>query len=156
MKSLLVIILAIVVIVSGVSAATPNYSTVTHMDNTNATPFSIWVAMGIVGFLLFLYTLPVRGSDHESTIAISVIAWIPIAFTAITAYAIKSTVVVADTTTGSLVLTEMQIIQHYDTIGLIYGAFFIIAIINTIRLVALHKAMRLEQPQMDVYGRSIK
>jgi hypothetical protein len=155
MKSLLAIILAAIVIVSGVSAEVPDYSTITHIDNTNAIPFPIWAGMGVIGFLLFLYTLPIRSTEHESTIAISVIAWVPIAFTAITAYAIKSTVVVADTTSGTLVLTEMQIIQHYDIVGMIYGAFLIIAIINTIRLVALHKALRLE-PQYDIYGRSVK
>ena len=153
MKAIL-IILIMILCVSGVSAETPDYTTITHIDNTNATPFPIWVAMGVIGFLMFLYTLPIR-TELESTIAISVIAWIPIAFTAITAYAVKSTVVVADTTSGTLALTEMQIIQHYDVIGMMYGAFLVIAIINTIRLITLHKSMRLE-PQYDVYGRSIK
>ena len=81
----------------------------------------------------------------ESDLAISVIAWVPIAYTAVTSFAVDRVVAAFALTSGtSYTVIEDHIIYHFDAIGILYGIGILIAIINTVRIVSLHKALKLQ------------
>lgn len=132
------------------SAILPNacaVDVVTHIDNGAGTPFALWAAAGLLGLAMFMYTLQTRTSTAqlESDLAISVIAWVPIAFTAVTSFAVDRVVAAFALTSGtSYTVIEDHIIYHFDAIGILYGIGILIAIINTVRIVSLHKALKLQ------------
>jgi hypothetical protein len=134
---------ALLVLVVPVSAAY-NATTITHINTLGAaTPFDIWIFAQILGWLLFFVSLtPSQESGElERNAMISVLAWIPIGFTAYASFAVDrltSTGIV-----GSDVI-ESHTLYSFDVLGVLYGIFFVIAIVNTVRIVALHRALRLQ------------
>ena len=130
-------------VISQVSAV----DVVTHIDNSAGTPFSLWAAAALIGLGMFLYTLQTRTSTAqlESDIAVSVIAWIPLAFTAVTSFAVDRIVSAFALSSGtSYTIIEDHIIYHFDALGILFGALTLVAIINTIRIISLHKALKLQ------------
>ncbi len=135
-----------------------HYNVTTRIDDSNATPFDIWLLAAILGVVLFFWTIigaQKTQGDLERDAVVSVLAWIPIGFTAYTSFAVEriTSAGSATTTASGIVLLENHVIYHFDTIGIIYGILFVIAIVNTIRILAVHKALRLEneQPQRIQY-----
>lgn len=119
------------------------YNVTSKIYELNATPFEIWVLAGILGVILFLLSL--RPSEDKGdigrSIVISVMAWVPIAFTALTSFAVdKMTAIALTSDDGTLM--ETHTIYSYDLIGYIFGAFLLVAIANTLRLVMLQSAFR--------------
>jgi hypothetical protein len=134
-----------------------HYNITTHFDPRTTTPFDIWILGAILGLLLFFWTLigsPVTTSDLERDAVISVLAWVPIGFTALTSFAvdrITSSGVVATTTSG-IVLLENHVIYHFDILGYLFGILVLVAIINTFRILALHKSLKLQSDQQTSYS----
>ena len=111
----------------------------THVDTTGAIPFSIWAVMAVAGPLLLLYTVHTRltPAELEADFIVSVAAWIPIAFTAYSSFAVDRIVSSFMTTAGTIV--ENHIIYSFDMFGLGYAILLLVAILNTIRIIILHR-----------------
>jgi hypothetical protein len=114
----------------------------THIDNTNATPFQIWEVMALAGPILILMTLKSRlqPAELEADFIVSVAAWIPIAFTAYSSFAVDRIVSSFMTSDGGIV--ENHIIYHFDIFGFGYGILLLVAILNTIRIIILHNKLQ--------------
>lgn len=137
--------LLVFVLISPVSAIA-NTSVTSHIDNSGTTPFSIWATAALIGLVLLLITLRSRSltTELEADAIISVIAWVPIGFTSVTSFAVDrivGTYIVVGSTTDIL---ENHIIYHFEVIGILYGILLFIAIINTVRIISLHKALQLQ------------
>ena len=149
----LAIFAALLVLVAPVSAQY-NATTITHINTLGtATPFDIWMFAQILGWLLFFVSLtPAQESGElERNAMISVLAWIPIGFTAYASFAVDrltSTNIVVGTD-----VIESHTLYSFDVLGVLYGIFFVIAIVNTIRIVALHRALRLQSDESSGMGR---
>lgn len=142
-------LLTVLLLFSPVSAIA-NTSVTTHLDNSGTTPFTVWFTAAILGAGLFLYTLRsrTRTSELEADAIISVIAWVPIGYTALTSFSVDRIVSSFATSdaTGYTIL-ENHIIYHFDVIGILYGIGVLVAIINTFRIISLHKALKLQGEQ---------
>ena len=107
----------------------------------------------ILGWILFFVSLtPAKDTGElERSAIISVIAWIPIGFTAYASFAVDRL-----TSTGIVGndVIESHTIYAFDVLGVLYAIFFIVAIVNTIRIVALHRALRLESDDGISRGQS--
>ena len=126
-----------------------HYNVTTRIDTSNATPFDIWILAAILGVVLFFWTIigqQKTQGDLERDAVVSVLAWIPIGFTAYTSFAVEriTSAGSATTTASGIVLLENHVIYHFDAIGIIYGILFVVAIVNTVRILALHKSLQLE------------
>jgi len=168
----LLLVTALLIIAFPVSAATnPNFTPVfdsddqvhynvsSHIDTSGATPFEVWGVAALTGLVLFFLSLKVSAStaEIERDALISVISWIPLAFTAYTSFAVDritsfgvAGLVETQSPQGGIqfheyVLLENHVIYHFDFIGILFAILFIIAIINTIRILAIHKSLRLQQ-----------
>jgi hypothetical protein len=135
-----------------------HYNVTTHIDTSNATPFDIWILAAILGVVLFFWTIigtQKSSGDLERDAVVSVLAWIPIGFTAYTSFAVERITSAGSATTAAsgIVLMENHVIYHFDAIGIIFGILFVVAIVNTVRILALHKSLKLESeaPQRIQY-----
>lgn len=145
----LIALLALIILCSPVSAIA-NTSVTTHIDNSGTTPFTVWFTAAALGAGLFLYTLRSRTqtSELEADAIVSVIAWIPIGYTALSSFSVDrivSSFAVSDA--SGYTILENHIIYHFDIIGVLYGAGMLAAILNTIRIISLHKALKLQGEQ---------
>lgn len=141
-----------------ISGEDVHYNITTRFDTGKTTPFDIWILAAILGVILFFWTISgteKTQSDLERDAVISVLAWIPIGFTALTSFAVEriTSAGTATTATSGIVLLENHVIYHFDVIGYLYAILFLIAIVNTIRILALHNALKLEsqKPQVQRY-----
>jgi hypothetical protein len=127
-----------------------HYNVTTHIDTSNATPFDIWLLAAVLGVVLFFWSVigkPQSTGDVERDAVISVIAWVPIGFTAYASFAVEriTSSGTVSTAASGIVLLENHVIYHFDVIGIIFAVLFVIAVINTIRILAVHKALMLQQ-----------
>jgi hypothetical protein len=114
----------------------------TMMYNYPATDWTIWLLSGILGLTLFLISLrlPSTKSGVEINIIISVFSWIPIAFCGYASFAVDRLSSYGVTSqVAEYVLLENHIVYSFPVIGIGMFVFLIIAIINTIRLIAIHR-----------------
>ena len=118
----------------GVTAA----ADVTTLAPTNTTDWNIWILSGAIGLVLFLLSLRASASsaENEMDIVISFMAWAPIAFCANASFAVSRVI-------ASGIVTVYANWQ----IGIVMWVFFIVAILNTIRLIAMHSVLKGEQQQ---------
>jgi len=132
MKRLLLLVMTAAFI--GITSA----ADVTTLDAGTTTDWNIWILSGALGLVLFLLTLRAATStaENEMDIVISFMAWAPIAFCANASFAV-SRVIAAGTLT----------VYAYWQVGVIMWVFFIIAILNTLRLIAMHSVLKGEQQQ---------
>jgi hypothetical protein len=124
-----------------------HYNVTSTMDPGRTTPIEVWVTAALLGLGLFIASIRVSTStpELERDAIISVMAWVPIGFTAATAFAvdrISSYGVTAGT--NEYVLMEHHTIYHFDILGYLYAILLLFAIINTIRILALHKSLKLQ------------
>jgi hypothetical protein len=105
----------------------------TTLDPGTSTDWNIWVLAGVLGLVLVLLSLRASPTpaDVEIDAIISVMAWIPIVFCALTANAVSRV-----TSTG-----YVTVYNHW-MVGLLMWVFALVALGNTIRLVAMHKVLR--------------
>ena len=170
-KSLLLVLTVLFVLVVPVCAADVNftpqfnttedvvhYNVTSHIDQSNTTPIELWAVSALLGLLLFCLTLKTRkeSAELEGDAIVSVLAWIPIGYTAYTSFAVDR--ITAYGVTGTLnnyVLMENHVIYHFDVIGVLYLIFLFAGIINTYRIITLHKSLILqnEQNQQEARGK---
>lgn len=133
-----IIILALLVILAmipGVLAID-----ITTLDPGTSTDWSLWVLSGLLGLILFLFSLNAATSktDVEIDAIISVMAWIPIAFCAYASFNVSRVIGV-----GTVTLYSM------GSVGMLMTVFLIIAISNTVRLILLHRVFTGEPKQQE-------
>lgn len=135
-----------------------HYNVTSHIDPGTSTPFDIWILAALLSFVLFFISLttPKSTAEGERDAIISVMAWVPIAFTAYASFAVDRVTAAGTTTTSEsgMVLLENHVIYHFDVIGILFAVFFIIAVVNTIRLLSIHKALRLQYEPTQQQQRS--
>ena len=126
-KLLFAIIIAGVVVIPAMAIDT------TTLDPGTTTDWGLWILSGAIGLVLFLLSLNASSVPAEVEIdaIISVIAWIPIAFCAYASFSISR-----------IVGTGYQTIYSMPTIGVLMMVFLVVAIINTIRIIALHRVLK--------------
>ena len=97
--------------------------------------WNLWVMSGVLGLFLFLLSLnpPTTQADTEIDATISVMAWIPLAFCAYASFNV-----------GRIVGTSMVALYSQSLIGILMIVFTVIAVINTFRIVAQHRALKLQ------------
>lgn len=136
-----------------------HYNTTTQLAEAvvpNTTPWELWWASGLIGLLIFLISLyPSKNTDVlEAESVMSVIAWVPIAFCSYSSWAIDritgsgvtSQVAIAEAAktiqSHEYVYMENHLIYSEPIIGLLMAVFFMIAIVNTVRLLSLRKELK--------------
>jgi len=171
--NLLLLLIAFLVIIPAASAlTTSNFSTAFPagdivrfntsyvLDRSNATPWELWIASGIIGLILFLLTLKTRlnTSDLEVDAIISVLAWVPIGYCSYASFAVdrltswgvtSQFACGGDTTINTFVLLEQHTLYSEPIIGILMAVFFLVAIGNTIRILTMHKLFRGEDRIVD-------
>jgi hypothetical protein len=100
------------------------------LNTDTSTDIYIWAFAGLLGLILFLISLRPSHSVDDITInaIISVIAWLPIGFCAYTSFNVSR-----------ITSTGYQTLYSYGTIGILMYIFLAVAILNTVRLIALHR-----------------
>jgi hypothetical protein len=100
------------------------------LNTGTSTDIYLWALAGILGLALFLLSLRPSHSSDEIIIntIISVIAWLPIGFCAYSSFNVSQI-----TSTGYVIL------YSYGTIGILMYVFLAVVILNTVRLIALHR-----------------
>ena len=159
-SKIIVILFAVLLLCSPVLAANPNFTSIVNTttekvyvnstsvhDDDIATPWWVWASAVIIGFVLFLYSFQTRisTSELERDAAISVMAWFPIAYAAVTSFNVSMVTgygVTGDT--HNYILIQNTTIYHFPTIGIAYAIFFIVALVNTFRILAMHKTLQLQ------------
>ena len=116
------------------------YNVTSKLYSLDATPWEVWLLAAVAGAFLFILSLrPSETSDQNSqNIVLSVMAWVPIAFTALTSFAVDKMTAIAMTADDAS-LIETHTVYSFDLVGYIFGVFLIIAVLNTLRLVAVRK-----------------
>jgi hypothetical protein len=137
LKTVILIGLLLVALIPGVLAID-----ITSLDPGTSTDWTLWLLSGLLGLILFLFSLNASASSTEVEIdaILSVMAWIPIAFCAYASFNV-SRVIGINTVT----------LYSYGSVGMIMWAFLVVAIGNTIRLVLLHRVFKGE-PQSTTGG----
>lgn len=164
--NLLLLLIAFLVIIPAASAlTTSNFSTAFPagdivrfntsyvLDRSNATPWELWIASGIIGLILFLLTLKTRlnTSDLEVDAIISVLAWVPIGYCSYASFAVDRLTSwgVTSQFANTFVLLEQHTLYSEPIIGILMAVFFLVAIGNTIRILTMHKLFRGEERIVD-------
>ena len=135
-KIIVLALLVILAMIPGVLAIDT-----TTLDPGTSTDYTLWVLSGLLGLILFMFSLNATTSSTEVEIdaIISVMAWIPIAFCAYASFNV-SRVIGINTVT----------LYSYGSVGMIMMAFLVVAIGNTIRLILLHRVFTGEPKQQEV------
>jgi len=102
----------------------------TTLDPGTSTDWNLWIISGLIGLALFLLSLnpPASKVSVEVDAIISVMAWIPIGFCAYASFSVSR-----------VVGTGYQTLYSMPVIGVLMFAFLAIAVINTLRIIALHR-----------------
>lgn len=125
------------------------YNTSTQMASSvvpNTTPWEVWVASGLVGLVLFLYSIRPSKSieDLEMSILVSVMSWISIGYCAYSSFAIDRiegygvTSVIVNNTSSSMYMAN-HLIYSQPTIGILMLVLFFVSVGYTIYRVSTHK-----------------
>jgi amino acid transporter len=119
-------------------------NTSTSFYSYPATDWILWIISGFLGLVLFLISLRTPGSKSgiEINTVISVLAWIPIAFCGYASFAVDRLSAYGVTSqNGEYVLLENHIVYSFPVIGIVMFVFLVVAIVNTLRLLALNKLL---------------
>lgn len=103
------------------------------ISNNPSTPFLIWAASGYLGILLLILSFFSFPKGEEGLI--SILAWIPLAFTMFTSFAVEvvnGSGVVGGS--GTYVLIENHTIYAFNTIAILFMVLLAFAIGNTYRI----------------------
>jgi hypothetical protein len=128
----------LLLITMGLLVGAASAADVTTLAPSTTTDWNLWILSGAIGLVLFLLSLRATASpaENEMDIVISFMAWAPIAFCANASFAV-SRVIAAGTVT----------VYAYWQVGVIMWVFFIVAILNTIRLIAMHSVLKGNEQQ---------
>ena len=130
MKRLLLLIIVILLVGHGFAAD------VTTLAPGNTVDWNIWILSGLLGLVLFLLSLRASTSvaETELDIAISFMAWVPIAYCSYASFHV-SRVIAAGVIT----------VYVHPEIGFLMFVFLLVAVFNTVRLFAAHKVLKGEK-----------
>jgi hypothetical protein len=127
------------------------------LDDGKSTPRELWILSGLIGLFLFLVSMMgvTSKGNLERNIIVSVMAWIPIGFCAYASFAINelvsfgvtSAMVVSGNVSNisEYVLLENHVLSSNPVVGILMFVFLVVAIVNTLRLIALHRMFQGEQ-----------
>lgn len=137
-KRLWIILFMVLLVPAVVSAAD-----VTTLDPGTSTDWNIWILSGLIGMVLFLASLnaPSSKANVEVDAILSVMAWIPIGFCAYASFSVSR-----------VVGTGYQTLYSFTVVGVLMFVFLVVAIINTLRIIALHRMFSSnpeQEPQYD-------
>jgi len=115
----------------------------TTLDPGTSTDWNLWIISGMLGLVLFLLSLnpPSSKANIEVDAIVSVIAWIPIGFCAYASFSVSR-----------VVGTGYQTLYSMPVIGVLMFVFLVGAVINTLRIIALHRMFSSnpeQEPQYD-------
>ena len=121
-------------------------------DRSPGTPWTIWLAAGVIAAALFLYSLQARlsSAEIERDAVISILAWIPAAYFAYSSFAVDKLegagLVAIPSSTGATEYTYIatHTIYHFDVIGIIGVAFLALCMINTFRVISNYKKFNID------------
>lgn len=119
-------------------------------DSSPGTPWQMWAASAIAAVLLFLYSLNARATsmELEKDAILSVLAWIPSAFFAYSSFAVDKLegagMVAIAKASGVVEYTYIanHTIYHFPALGVVGIAFLALCILNTYRIITLHKVLQ--------------
>jgi hypothetical protein len=108
------------------------------LSDSQATPFLIWAAAGYLGIILLILSFFSFPNGEEGLL--SILAWIPLAFTMFTSFSVD--IVNGSGFTGSsgvYVLLENHTIYSFRTIAILFFIMLVFAFGNTYRIWANQK-----------------
>lgn len=118
-------------------------------DSSPGTPWVLWVSSGIAAVLLFIYSLKSRASSSETEIdaLVSVLSWFPAGFftyASLNVDKLEGAGLVAIASGTSTVYTYLanHVIYHFTVIAVLGGAFTLLCIFNTFRIISLHRTLK--------------
>jgi hypothetical protein len=131
-------LIALMVLILRVAAADT-----TTLDPGTSTDWNLWIISGLIGLALFLLSLnpPSSKVSVEVDAIVSVMAWIPIGFCAYASFSVSR-----------VVGTGYQTLYSMTVIGVLMFVFLVVAVINTLRIIALHRMFSSnpeQEPQYD-------
>lgn len=140
-------------LLSPMASAAGMVDVTTHIDRTGAVPYSVWAVMAVAGPLLLLYTVRTRliPSELEADFVMSVAAWVPIAFTAYSSFAVDRIISSFLTSEGQIV--ENHLIYNFPLFGYGYAVLLLIAVLNTVRIIILHRNLQFTPENSNRSGR---
>lgn len=108
---------------------------VTTLDPGKSTDWTLWILSGVFGFFLFILSLfpPKNIQDVEMNAILSIMAWIPIGFCSYASFNVSRY-----TSTG------FQTLYSNGTIGILMFIFLALAVINTVRILSLHRSLSIQ------------
>ena len=121
------------------------------LDDGTSTPWELWILSGFIGLILFLISLigVTSKANTERNIILSIMAWIPIAYCAYASFAVNELVSFGVTSAmvvtlnasdvSEYVLLENHILSSNPIVGILMFVFLVVAIMNTVRLIAIHR-----------------
>ena len=165
--------LALLLLCSPALAVNPNFTPIfdvadeVHInassmhDTDAATPWWVWGSTILLGLGFFIYSLQTRTStgDLERDGVVSVMAWFPLAYAAVTSFNVSMVTGMGVTgliesqapngaiNTHEYVLLQNTMIYHFPTVGIALAVVFVIAIVNTLRIISMHKTLKAQQEQ---------
>jgi hypothetical protein len=110
------------------------------LSNSPATPFIIWAAAGYLGILLLILSFFSFPNGEEGLI--SILAWIPLAFTAFTSFSVdivNGSGVVGGS--GIYTLIENHTVYSFNTIAILFFVTLAFAVGNTYRIWTTQKSL---------------
>jgi hypothetical protein len=132
MKRLLLLVLV------AMMAAPAFAADVTTLAPTNTVDWNLWILSGMLGLVLFLFSLRASAivAENELDIIVSFMAWPAIAYCALASFHVSRVIAVGIVTVYAL-----------PEIGVLMFIFLIVAVFNTLRLFAAHSVLKGEQQQ---------
>ena len=134
-------------ILVGVTSAVPatvNTTRVYILDESGTTPFNVWAGAILLGLALIIISFVHFPHGEEGLI--SIMAWIPIAFSMFTSFAVEtvSGTGVGAGLAGSTDITSVEVhtVHHFDVPAILLLIMLAFAIGNTYRIYANMKAMK--------------
>ena len=163
MKKILLALFLITILITTVSAQnwTPSFDTTdkaiynqsSSIDNSGSTPWEMFLASGLIGLGLFLFSVRPRASAMELEVdaIIGTISTVPIGFCAWAAWNV-------DRITGSGVTSQngiyVMMVNHtlysFPIIGILMAVFCVIAIANVFRILAQHKLFQIKSQEEEL------
>ena len=141
-RFLIIFLLLLAFIIIPVVADNVSYNNTYTLDKTGYTPWDLWLFSGLIGLGLFLLSLrsPSSAMDTERDGIISFMAWIPIAYCMVASWSGVDMVTGYSANAAGL-LVHHQLYSFMDIAALMF-VFLVVAIVNTVRIVALHKVLK--------------
>ena len=128
------------------------------LDRGTQTPWDLWLYAGLIGLGLFLlslwWSLNMTTPYIEGAAIVSVVGWAPIGFCAWASFNLDRVVgygvtglIESQSANGQIneheyVILINHVLYQFPIIGVLMLAFLVVAILNTVRIIALHRVLK--------------